>query len=317
MNFQATRSEMHQHVENSKPNHEILLLSTVKNLKEQSNQKDVEIEQLKATNANKNETLNKLKRDFEDLKNQFQQMTKKNETKEEQTTHLLNEIVENQTQKSQELINDVDNLKKFSEYISRLHHTLSENCLRSNLHYEYTLLNKNYNQDEEVWKWNEMVNEINEDENECNYLKTLKSSINRYKETVYSTSYEERLLNFSYSSPLGDFPDNFIRIGCSGETKSICVKLIYSNFDDFKKEVEKSDKRRVLKVQHDYYICSYYIGDCLHVLLAIVDGDFEAFLLHKSNEDEALDLPNGKEVKIDDIKEYRVNASIFLWIPFV
>ena len=72
----------------------------------------------------------------------------------------------------------------------------------------------------------------------------------------------------------------------------------------------------MLKVQHDYYICSYYIGDCLHVLLAIVDGDFEAFLLHKSNEDEALHLPNGKEVKVDDIEEYRVNASIFLWIPF-
>ena len=313
MNFQATRSEMHQHDENSKPNHEILLLSTVKNLKEQSNQKDVEIEQLKATNANKNETLNKLKRDFEELKNQFQQMTKKNETKEEQTTHLLNEIVENQTQKSQELINDVDNLKKFSEYISRLHHTLSEKWLRGNLD-EYTLLNKNYNQDEDVENWNEMVNEINEDENECNYLKTLKSSINRYKETVYSTSYEERLLNFSYSSPLGDFRGDFIRVGCSGETKSICVKLIKNNFSDFKKEVEKSDKRRVLKVQHDYSTCSYYIGDCFHVLLALNNEDFEAFFLHKSNEDETLHLPNGKEVKIDDIEEYRFNASIFLWI---
>ena len=95
---------MQQHGKNSKPNHDILLLSTVKNLKEQSNQKDVEIEQLKETNANKDETLNKLKRDFEDLKNQFQQMTKKNETREEETKHILNEIIENQTQKSQQII---------------------------------------------------------------------------------------------------------------------------------------------------------------------------------------------------------------------
>ena len=83
---------MQQHGKNSKPNHDILLLSTVKNLKEQSNQKDVEIEQLKETNANKDETLDELKRDFEDLKNQFHQMTKKNETKEEETTYLLKDI---------------------------------------------------------------------------------------------------------------------------------------------------------------------------------------------------------------------------------
>ena len=185
MNFQGTRSEMHQH-SNSKI-HEILLLSTIKNLKEQSNQKDVEIEQLKETNANKDETLNELKRDFEYLKNQFQQMKKKNETKEAEKSNLLNEYIENQMQKSQELIKDVDNLKKFSERTSRLHHTLSDKWLQRNLHYRYTLFNEHYDQDEEVQKWNEMVNEVNEDENECNYLKTLKSSINRHKETIYST----------------------------------------------------------------------------------------------------------------------------------
>ena len=312
MNFQGTRSEMHQH-SNSKI-HEILLLSTIKNLKEQSNQKDVEIEQLKETNANKDETLNELKRDFEYLKNQFQQMKKKNETKEAEKSNLLNEYIENQMQKSQELINDVDNLKKFSERTSRLHHTLSDKWLRSNLHYRYTLFNEHYDQDEEVQKWNEMVNEINEDENECNYLKTLKSSINRHKETIYSTSYEKRLLNFHYSSPLGRFQGAFIRIGCSFSlTKSICVNL-FTDSNNFKREVENNDQKRSLGVHHDYFIYSYYIGDCLHLSLFLRGPSSYSFLLHKSNEKKKRKLPNGQVVQIYDIANYIINSSIVLWV---
>ena len=71
MNFQGTRSEMHKHGEISKLNHDILLLTTIKNLKERSNQKDTEIFLLNETNANKDETLNELKRDFNDLKINF------------------------------------------------------------------------------------------------------------------------------------------------------------------------------------------------------------------------------------------------------
>ena len=302
---------MHQHDKNSKPNHDILLLLTVKNLKEQSIKKDVEIEQLKESNANKDETLNELKRDFEDLKNQFQQMTNNIETKEKETKHILNEIIENQKQKSQQSIKDIEDLKIFSERTSKLHYILSEVCLRRNTNYNKILFQAKYDQNEEVQKWNEMVNEINEDENECNYLKTLKSSINRYKKTVYSTSYKERLLNFFLTSPLGKSRNNFIRIGCSSSlTKSICVKG-FTTIDDFKTEVERNDDGRTFKIQNKFNTCSYYIGDCLNVLFP-VGGNTKFYLLHKSNEGEKLLLPNGEKVDIDDIKKYRINSSIVL-----
>ena len=157
-----------------------------------------------------------------------------------------------------------------------------------------------------------MVNEINEDENECNYLKTLKSSINRYKKTVYSTSYKERLFNFFLTSPSGEFRNNFIRIGCSSSlTKSICVKS-FSKIDDFITEVERNDKKRTFKIQIKYNTGSYYIGDCLHVLF-VFSGNTKFYLLHKSNEGEKLQLPNGEKVDIDDINKYRIDGSIVLY----
>ena len=72
MHFQGTHSKMHQHGEQSRTTHDILMISTVKNLKEQSNQKDLEIMRLKETNANTNKTLNELKRNFTNLQNKFE-----------------------------------------------------------------------------------------------------------------------------------------------------------------------------------------------------------------------------------------------------
>ena len=244
MNIQGTRSEMHQHGEQSRTIHDIFLLSTVKNLKEQNNQKDLEITKLKETNANTNETLSGLRRNFTNLHNKFEEMKKQIEIKEGEVKQYLNEIIDNQTEKSQQLIKDVDDLKVFAKRTSNLHHALSEEWLQRNCHYSFTLFQAKYDKDEDVKEWNKMVDEINEDENECSYLKTLKSSVNRYKQTIYSTTYEERLMNFFYTTPLGEFRNYFIRIGCSSLTKSICVKLFISDFDDFKKEVEKNEKRR-------------------------------------------------------------------------
>ena len=140
----------------------------------------------------------------------------------------------------------------------------------------------------------------------------MKSSINRYKKTVYSTSYEERLFNFFLTSPLGEFRNDFIRIGCSSQlTKSICVKG-FQKIDDFKTEVERYDDGRTLKIQNKYNACSYYIGDCLNVLFP-VNWNIKSYLLHKSNEGEKLLLPNGEKVDIDDINKYRINCSIVLY----
>ena len=303
---------MHQHIEKSKPTHDILLLSTVKNLKEQNNQKDLEIGQLKERNENKDKTLNELKRDFEDLRNLFHQMTKKIGTKEEETNHRLNKFIENQTQKSQNLIKDVDTLKRFSQTTSKLHLTLSKRLIRKN-HYDSILFQADYEDDEEVKKWNEMVEDINNDKNDCNFLK---SSINCYKETVYSRTYKERFSQFCFSAPLGTYWSyKLISVGCSNHTKSICVRNILK-FDDFKKEVDKTDKRRTLKVHNHYGICSYYIGDCLHVLTSFINNS-EIYLLHESNEDKKMYLPNGMEVIIDGLTKYKLLSSIVLYrVPY-
>ena len=313
IDFQGTRSEMHQHGELSRTTHDILLLSTVKNLKEQSNQKDLEIRHLKETNANTNETLNKLKRNFEDLNEKFERLKKRVEINEEETKQLLNEIIENKTEKSQQLIKDVENLNKFANRASLVHHALSEKWLRRNYHYDETIFQENYDKNEDVKVWNEMVDEINEDENECSYLKTLKSSVNRYKQTIYSTTYEERLKNFYYTVPLGEFRNGFIRIGCSSLTKSICVKF-FNKFDDFKNEIGKNERGRTLKVQNDFHVCSYYVGYCLHVLFFFICDVQKAYLLHDSNEHEKLPLQNEKEVLINDINRYRKRSSIVLYI---
>ena len=309
---------MHQHGEQSKTTHDILMLSTVKNLKEQGNQKDLEIMKLKKTNANTNETLSELKRDFTNLQDKFKKMTKQIETKEDEAKQLLNEINNNQSIKSQQLIKNIDDLKVFAKQTSRLHHALSDKLLRRNCHYDNTLFQGYYDEDENVKKWNEMVHEINEDGNECSYLKTLKSSVNRYKQTIYSTTYEERLKNFCYTVPLGESRNCFIRIGCSRmRTGSICVKY-FNNMDDFQYDIEKDDRRRTLKVQHDYFICSYYIGGCLHVSFwFLYNNHYKIYLLHKSNEGETLRFQNGKEVNIYDIQNYRICNSIVLYIPWL
>ena len=313
---------MHQHTETYKSNHELLLLTTVKNLKEKSDQgeeklkeKDIEIEQLKELNTKKVETLNTLKRDFEDLKIQFEnvreQLTTKNEINEEHTNDRFKEMNENLTQQSKNVAQfkgEIGNLQTFAERISKLHYNLSELYLRKNNHYSLTLLQEKYDENEEVTKWNDMVKEVDEDDNECNYLETLKSSINQYKETIYSPTYEERLENLCYSTPGVDhYP--FMRIGCHEFTESICVKTFLS-LKNFNKEIRRNEERSC-KTQNDMYTYSYYVGHRLHVLFWTSS---EVFLLHSSNEEEKLNLPNGKVVKLDNIFNYKVQDSIVLYL---
>ena len=316
---------MHQHSEKFKFNHEFLLLSTVKNLKEKSDQseeklkeKDLQIEQLKEMNIKKDEILNALRQDFKDLKSQLEnvckQLTSKMEGNEEQTNNRLKEI--NETQQSEtvqfsQFKEDIDNLKTFAERTSKLHYTLSEKCSRRNNHYSSTLLQEDYDEDKDVTQWNEMIKEVVEDDNECKYLETLKASINQYKETIYSSTFEGRLENFCYFTHLGVFRYPLVRIGCPDHIESICVES-FGNYNGFEKEAERKDEIRTCKVQNDYDVCSYVVGDCLHIVLVGLLSN-KVFLLHKSNERAKLNLPNGKEVNIDDIDEYRVEYSFVFY----
>ena len=297
------RGEMNQHSEKSKIHHELHLLTTVKNLKEKSDEggkklkeKDIEIENLKELNATKDETLNALRQHFDDLKIQLENVCK-------QQAEIVPQFKK-----------DIDNLKTFAERTSNMHFTLSDRLLQTNRNYNSTLLQKEYDKNKEVTKWNEMIKEVVEDDNKCNYLETLKTSINQYKETVYSSTYEERLENFCLMSPQGFFRDgiDFIRIGCPRNIDYICVKC-FDNYNDFDKDFERKDEKRTCKVQNDPNVYSYYVGDCLHVVVALLCGD--VFLLHKSNEEEKLHLPNGRKSKIDEFSNYWVHYSIVLYLP--
>ena len=145
-------------------------------------EKDIEIIKLKELNTEKDETLNMLKNDFDNLKNQLEQLTNKIKRNEEQTIDL----------------------QTFAERMSKLHSALSNQSLERNNHYATTLFQHDYDKNEEVTKWNEMVKEVNEDDNECNYLETLKYSINQYKETTYSPTFKKRLRIFA-TLPLLEF----------------------------------------------------------------------------------------------------------------
>ena len=94
--------KMDQHIETNKINHELLLLTTVKNLKQNCDEseeklkmKDAEIEQLKELDAEKDEKLNKLNKKIE-----------QNE-------------------------DEINNLKTFAERISELHLTLRDESLQT------------------------------------------------------------------------------------------------------------------------------------------------------------------------------------------
>ena len=75
--------------------------------------------------------------------------------------------------------------------------------------------------------------------------------------------------------------------------------------------MERKDEIRTCKVRNDHSLCSYRVGDCLHVVVTNNNID-KLYLLHKSNEEEKLHLPNGKELKIN-ILNYRVIPSIVLY----
>ena len=213
------RSKMNQHIDTSKVKHDILLLSTVKDLKQKSEEKDLEIEELKKENDG-------LKKEFENVR---QQLEFKMENNEKQTKICLDEMKKNETQQSKK----IDDLETFADRCSKIHFTLSDKHLRRNNHCDYTLFQQNYDINKNVEEWNKIVEEVNEDENKCVYLEKLKDSVNQYKETIYSPTYKKRFENVCYFLPAMVKRGGFIKIGCYYATH-ICVKS-FSSWRRFKK----------------------------------------------------------------------------------
>ena len=274
--FQGLRGKMNQHLGQFKVNHEIIFLTTVKELKQKGDQKDLEIkeleqkgeqrnleiEELKKKNDEKDLTLNGLKHDFDELKIEFNQLTTSIKDNEKQTKTRFDEMKENQTQQS----NKIDDLETFADRCSRIHFTLSEEFLRTNIHYNSTLFQNDYDKDEDVEEWNKIVKEVNEDENECAYLEKLQKSVNRYQETIYNPSYRKRLVNFCVFTPdLVLRCNEFIKVGCHKDIKHIRVKS-YQYLANFSSEIEKLNEEKTFKIQNDE-VCSFCIGNCLHVYL--------------------------------------------------
>ena len=314
---------MVQHNETFKVKHEFLLLVTVKNIKEKNEQekkeKDSEIEQLKESNTKKDVTLNELKHDVNILKNQLenvrQQLKEKIERNKEQTNKCFEELNEKQTEQSKKVDHfkkNIDNLETFAERVSKLHSTLSDINFQRNRHNHSTIFQEDYDKNNEVTKWNETIKEANEDDNKCKYLETLKGSLNQYKETIYSSTYVERFGNLSCLLPAGVLFNRFIRIECfSG--RPLCVK-IFGTSDDLEKEIERKDVKRTFKVQNSSFMCSYYVGECLRVVLGIAPH-LKVYLLHNSNEEEKLLLSREKEGHIvKDISKYFSGSSIVFYL---
>lgn len=315
LNIQGTRRKIQQHLETFRVNHELLLLSTVKNLKEMNTKKDFEIKQLQKLNIEKDESLQELKHDITDLKDQLKnvrtQLKDRMENNQAQANYRFEEIEENLTQ--QKIKSDrIDNLQTFAERTSKLQSILSNQILCRND--SFTLFKNEYDKSEEVAKWNEIVDEANGNDNEknrCDYLKTLTASINLYTQIIYSHAYEKRLWNLCHTLPEGVTTDNFIKIGCYKKTKSICIKG-YKEFQDFYKEIDRNDVKKMCKIQNNPAVCSYYFGGYLHIVLYLDVFD-KIYLLHNSKEGNKLHLPIHQIVNLGNIWEYLVNDSIILF----
>ena len=287
---------MNQHIDTSKVKHDILLLSTVKDLKQKSEEKDLEIEELKKENDG-------LKKEFENVRQQLEFKMEKNE---KQTKICLDEMKKNETQQSKK----IDDLETFADRCSKIHFTLSDKHLRRNNH-RLTLFEQKYDRNENVEEWNKIVEEVNEDENKCVYLEKLKDSVNQYKETIYSPTYEQRFMNLCYFIPAMVVRNRFLKIRCHHGINRIHVKSCLSR-EEFTKEIERIDEQKTTYKIQNNDVCSFYIGDFLHVVL--LGHWYKVYLLHKRSENKKLDLPQGKTVKLDDIYfNYIVNGSVGLY----
>ena len=267
MYLQGVRGKINQNIEINKINHELLLLKSEEKLK----LKDSEIKQLKELNAKKDEKLN--------------EMNKKIEQNGD----------------------EINNLKKFAERISKLHLTLSDKYIQANDH--RTLFHEDYEEKVEIYDWNKIVGEVNEDENVCGYLETLKESINQYKKIIYCPTYEDRILNFCFLTPPGVFRGGFVKIPCLLTTE--CIQI--EQFHDFNDFLHHSVGK--ISFQNFGEVYSYYVAGCLHV---VVNKRFrrDVYLLHFSAENGSIPLPNKETAKIDNIWEYMYDRSIILYFDY-
>ena len=312
---------------------------------------NLEIQQLKEMNKQKDEKMNELKKNVDILKNKLENVQEELSTKidsneqltdnrltkiennEQLTSNRLTKIESNeqltsnrltviedhhqtdQSKTNEQFQGDIQNLETFADRVSKLHATLSERYLRLNHHHCSTLFQDDYNNDKDVISWNNIIDEVNKcDNTSCEYLTMLTKSMNEYKKTTYPNAYKSRLENLVLSLPSGSVFQCFLRIRCYHG--SLCLKS-FETFEEFQKEVDKTDQKnmkRFCKVQNEPLVNTYSIGDCLYVVL-VGFSECSKYLLHNTKEDEKLCLPDGNKegYGVQDITEYRCLSSIVLY----
>ena len=202
-------------------------------------------------------------------------------------------------------------MKTFADRVSKLHTILSDRCLQLNQHHRYTLFKEKYDDSNKVTLWNNVIDEANKDDDKCNYLTTLTKSLNRYKKTIYPSTYKERFENLVWSSLEGAVFNGFIRIRCY--SKSFCVKT-FDIDDEFMKEVEKNDRSTLLKVQNTPSIFSYHTDDCLHVVSRRLQN-YHLYLLHNANSDGKQLITQSKEGNtVKDVSNFVFQKSIVIYL---
>ena len=232
------------------------------------------------------------------------------------TNNRLTEIAQLQTQHSianDQFRKEIGNLNIFAERVSKLQVSLSEKNLQWDRHHYSTLFKEKYDKNNYVTLWNNTIGEANNDDNKCNYLKTLTKSMNQYKQTIYPSTYKERFENLVLSLPEGVNFNRFIKISCLA--KSLCV-IIFETPRQFQDEVERNDKTRIFfKVQNSPSVFSYYIGSCLYVVM-YYPKEIKIYLLHNTNEEMKLEIPHIEEGHfINHIPEYKFFKKILFHIP--
>ena len=288
-------------------------------------------------NKQKDEKMNELKKDVDILKNKLENVREELSTKfdsneqltdnrltkiesnEQLTSNRLTVIEDhhqtNQSKTNEQFQGDIQNLETFADRVSKLHATLSERYLQLNHHHCSTLFQDDYNNDKDVISWNSTIDEANKyDNTSCEYLTTLKKSMNEYKKTTYPSTYKSRLENLVLSLPSGSVFQCFLRLSCYHG--SLCVKS-FETFEEFQKEVDKTDQKnmkRFCKVQNEPLVNTYSIGDCLYIVL-VGFSECSKYLLHNTKEDEKLCLPDGDKegYGVQDITEFRCLSSIVLY----
>ena len=230
------------------------------------------------------------------------------------TNNRLTEIAQLQTQHSianDQFRKEIGNLNIFAERVSKLQVSLSEKNLQWDRHHYSTLFKEKYDKNNYVTLWNNTIGEANNDDNKCNYLKTLTKSMNQYKQTIYPSTYKERFENLVWSSLEGAVFNGFIRIRCY--SKSFCVKT-FDIDDEFMKEVEKNDRSTLLKVQNTPSIFSYHTDDCLHVVSRRLQN-YHLYLLHNANSDGKQLITQSKEGNtVKDVSNFVFQKSIVIYL---